>query len=104
MTGRSEPGLVGVYALNQLRGGDRRMTNIDDAARSTVPGGIGRETIDDKATMIPIERDPAETLLGCQRILILGRTGSGKTTLARELAAATGVPHIELDSDRKSVV
>jgi len=108
MTGRSEPGLVGVYALNQLRGGDRRMTNIDDAARSTVRGGIGRETIDDgtpaappvndKATMIPIERDPAETLLGCQRILILGRTGSGKTTLARELAAATGVPHIELDS------
>jgi predicted kinase len=46
----------------------------------------------------PIHRDPARTLRGCQRILILGRTGSGKTTLARELAAAIDVPHVELDA------
>ena len=44
------------------------------------------------------ERDPRNTLAGCQRILILGRTGSGKTRLARELAAALDVPHVELDS------
>ena len=43
-------------------------------------------------------RDPSTTLRGCRRILILGRTGSGKTTLARELAAAIDVPHVELDA------
>ena len=43
-------------------------------------------------------RDPLNTLTGCERILILGRTGSGKTRLARELAAALDVPHVELDS------
>jgi len=43
-------------------------------------------------------RNPAASLAGCQRILIIGRTGSGKTTMALQLAAALGVPHTELDA------
>jgi len=34
-------------------------------------------------------RDPMHTLAGCERIVVVGRTGSGKTTFARELAAKT---------------
>ena len=71
-------------------------------------GGTGQSPIDgetsaalplaDQSTTKRSQRDPATTLRGCQRILILGRTGSGKTTLARQLSAAIDVPHVELDA------
>jgi len=35
---------------------------------------------------------------GMQRISVVGNSGSGKTTAARELAALLDVPHIELDA------
>ncbi len=50
------------------------------------------------STMSTAKRDPSLTLAGCNRIVIVGRTGSGKTTLARELAATLSVSHVELDS------
>ena len=33
-----------------------------------------------------------------QRIVIIGSTGSGKSTLGRTLAAKFGVPHTEMDT------
>src|SRR5437764_4846250 len=75
--------------------GENRLPRRAERRETTV---ATRAPADDSATGQRQQRDPMNSLEGCERILILGRTGSGKTTLARALSAALEMPHVELDS------
>jgi energy-coupling factor transporter ATP-binding protein EcfA2 len=77
---------------DQTQGGAELRARQGDLTVATRAAANGSATSEQQ------QRDPLNTLRGCERILILGRTGSGKTTLARELATAFGMAHVELDS------
>ncbi len=84
--------------MTDEREADQRKGDAELFDRRGEPTVAERTSVNHSATNQQQQRDPLNTLTGCERILILGRTGSGKTTIARELAAALGVTHVELDS------
>ena len=52
------------------------------------------------ANLIHEEQHPRTPPPGFRRIVVVGSSGAGKTTLARALSQRLGVPHIELDAIR----
>ena len=45
----------------------------------------------------PALRDPATSLRGCRRIVVLGGTGAERPSLARVIAQARVAPHVDLE-------
>ena len=63
----------------------------------TIPAGLGVEMPPWRGMRSPKRIVVTDTGL-VQRISVVGNSGSGKTTIARRLAAGLGIPHLELDA------
>lgn len=52
----------------------------------------------ESATALELAGEQQATVTTVRRVLVVGRSGSGKTTTARRIAGELGIPHIELDA------